>query len=273
MTHDELAPDLAAIKRRQQQTWAAGDYAIVGSTVVIIGELLCEAADLRPGQRVLDMATGNGNAALSAARRFCHVTAIDYVPALLERAQLRAAAEGLEVSFCEGDAEDVPFPDASFDVVLSTLGVMFTPNQEKAASEMLRTCRSGGTIGMANWTPEGFIGQVFRVTSRYVPPPSGLKPAALWGTEERLRELFGHSTSSLQAQRRTFTFRYHSFDHWLTFFRTYYGPIRKAFETLDAEQQASYAADLRTLVREFNRSGDDSMIVPGEYLEVVMARS
>ncbi len=269
----DMAIDLSAIKNRQQQTWASGDYAVVGSTLVVMAEQLCEAVDLRSGQRVLDVATGNGNAALSAARRFCAVTGIDYVPALLERGRARAAAEGLEVAFTEGDAEAIPFPDASFDVVLSTVGSMFAPDQEKAASEMLRVCRPGGKIGMANWTPDGFIGQMFRVTSRYAPPPPGLKPPVLWGTEERLRELFGAAVTSLRAERRSFVFRYRSFDHWLEVFRDYYGPMLKAFQSLDAERQEAYAADLRSLVAQLNRSGDETMVVPSEYLEIVAIRA
>lgn len=267
------SPDLAAIKRRQQQTWATGDYAVVGSTLVVMAELLCEAVDLRAGQRVLDVATGNGNAALSAARRFCEVTGIDYVPALLARGRERAAADGLPVAFVEGDAEDIPFPDRSFDVVLSTLGTMFAPDQEKAAGELLRVCRPGGKIGLANWTPDGFVGQMFRVTGQYVPPPSGLRPPALWGTEERLWELFGDGVASLRAERRSFVFRYRSFDHWLDVFRTYYGPVTKAFQALDADRQAAYAADLRSLVSRFNRSGDGTIAVPSDYLEVVAVRA
>ncbi len=256
------ATDLTAIKSRQQQTWASGDYAVVGSTLTIMGELLCEAVDLHSGQRVLDVATGSGNAALAGARRFCEVTGIDYVPALLERGRERADAEGLEIAFLEGDAEDIPFPDASFDVVLSTLGSMFAPDQEKAAGELLRVCRPGGKIAMANWTPDGFIGQMFRVTSRYAPPPPGLKPPVLWGTEERLRELFGEGVTSVRAERRGFVFRYRSFDHWLEVFRGYYGPVMKAFQSLDAGRQEAYAAELRSLVEQLNRSGDETMVVP-----------
>lgn len=268
-----MAIDLTAIKNRQQQTWASGDYSVVGSTLVIIGEQLCEAVRLRAGQKVLDVATGNGNAALSAARRFCEVTGIDYVPALLERGRARAAADGLAVTFADGDAEAIPFPDASFDAVLSTVGSMFAPDQEKAAGELLRICRPGGKIGMANWTPGGFIGQMFRVTSQYAPPPPGLKPPVLWGTEERLRELFGDGVASVQAQPRNFVFRYRSFDHWLEVFRGYYGPMLKAFQSLDTDRQDAYAADLRSLVAQFNRSGDETMEVPSEYLEVVAIRA
>jgi ubiquinone/menaquinone biosynthesis C-methylase UbiE len=268
-----ITPDLAAIKQRQQQTWAAGDYALVGSTLNIIGELLCEAVDLRAGQRVLDVATGNGNAALAAARRFGTVTGLDYVPALLDQGRERATADGLGVTFIEGDAEALPFPDASFDVVLSTLGCMFAPDQEQVARELLRVCRPGGKIGLANWTPDGFIGQMFRVTARYAPPPPGLASPVQWGTQQRVRELFGDGVASVQAERRSFVFRYHSFEHWLAFFRAYYGPVQKAFRALDADQQESYAAELRSLVAHYNQSGDETMVVPSDYLEVVAVRA
>ena len=267
------APDLAAIKHKQQQTWATGDYAVVGSTLVIMAEELCEAVDLRAGQRVLDVATGNGNAALAAARRSGQVTGIDYVPALLDQARQRAAADGLTIDFAEGDAENIPFPDATFDVVLSTLGAMFAPDQEKTAAELLRVCRPGGTIGMANWTPDGFIGQMFKVTARYVSPPPGLKPPVLWGTEERLRELFGDGVTAIRAEKRQFVFRYRSFDDYVETFRTYYGPVAKAFQALDADRQAAYAADLRDLATRFNQSGDATMAVPSEYLEIVAIRA
>jgi SAM-dependent methyltransferase len=267
------APDFAAIKSKQQQTWAAGDYAVVGTTLAVMAEQLCEAVDLRAGERVLDVATGNGNAAIAAARRFTEVTGVDYVPALLARGRERAAAERLPVAFAEGDAENLPFPDASFDVVLSTLGVMFAPDQEKSANELLRVTRPGGRIGLANWTPDGFIGQMFKVTGRYISPPAGLRAPALWGTEERLAELFGDGITALRTERRNFVFRYRSFEHWLEVFRTYYGPVSKAFQALDANQQDAYAADLRSLVAQLNLSDDGTMAVPSAYLEVVAVRA
>jgi SAM-dependent methyltransferase len=273
MTITTFAPtDLAAVKSRQQATWSSGDYAVIGTTLAITGELLCEAVDLRPDQRVLDVAAGNGNATLAAARRWGNVTSTDYVGALLEGGRAKAAAERLSVTFQEADAEDLPFADSSFDVVLSVFGVMFTPNQEQAAQELLRVCRPGGTLGLANWTPEGFIGQVFRTIGKYIPPPAGVKSPALWGTEGRLRELFGDGISELKVNRRLFVFRYRSAEHWLQVFRTYYGPMLKAFAALDAEGQARLAGDLTDLLWRFNQGGRDTLAVPGEYLEVVATR-
>jgi ubiquinone/menaquinone biosynthesis C-methylase UbiE len=261
-----------AIKERQRKAWSSGDYGKPGVTLIIIAELLCEAVDLRPGRRVLDVATGNGNTALAAARRFCEVTGIDYVPALLEEGRERAAVEGLRVDFREGDAEDIPFPDASFDYVLSTIGVMFAPDQEKAASELLRVCRPGGKIGLANWTPDGFVGEFFRTIGKYVPPPPGLKPPGLWGTEERLRELLGEGIRSLQATRRSFVFRYPSAKYYVDFFRTYFGPLQKAFEALDETGQEALASDVEELIHRYNRSDDETAVWPGDYLEVVATR-
>src|SRR5215831_1177702 len=222
LSHQTPAVDLKAIKARQQKSWATGDYSVIGATLIVISEELCEAVDLRAGQIVLDVATGSGNTAIAASRRFCKVTGIDYVPSLLEVGRRRAGAENLHVTFQEGDTENIPFRDASFDVVLSTLGVMFTPDQEKAASELLRVCRSGGKIGLTNWTPTGYIGQLFRLIGRYAPPPAGVKAGALWGTEERLRDLFGDEITSLQTTKRHFVFRYPSAAHWVEHFTAYY---------------------------------------------------
>lgn len=267
------APDLAAVKMRQQATWASGNYAAIGATLQIVSERLCEAVDLRSGERVLDVATGSGNTALAVARRFGDVVGIDYVPALLERGRLRAEADGLTIDLREGDAEALDFPDASFDVVLSTFGQMFAPNQERTASEILRVCRPGGRIGLANWTPDGFIGGVFRANSRHVPPPAGVKSPVLWGTEQRLRELFGDGVSSLEATPQTYVFRYRSPDHWLRFFRDFYGPTKKAFEALDQVGQAALADDLMGVLAHYNRSGDETLVAPSDYLEVVAIRS
>ena len=265
-------PDLVAVKGRQQIAWSTGDYAVVGATLAITSELLCEAVDLRANQRVLDVATGSGNAAIAAARRWCDVTGTDYVPSLLERARERATTEHLAVTFQEGDAEAIAFPDASFDVVLSTFGVMFAPNQEKAAHELLRVCKPGGKIGLVNWTPDGYIGQMFRVIGKYVPPAAGLKSPTLWGTEARLRELFGDGITSLQITKRNFVFRYRSAAHWLEVFRTYYGPMQKAFAALDTTKQAEMARDLTDLLLKFNHSGDATLAAPSEYLEIVASK-
>jgi ubiquinone/menaquinone biosynthesis C-methylase UbiE len=264
--------DLTAVKTRQQGAWASGDYAVVGTTLQIVGEELCEALDLRPGQRVLDVAAGNGNMTLAAARRWCKVTSTDFVPALLERAKERAAAERLEIEFRPADAEALPFADASFDAVVSTFGVMFTPDQDKAAAELLRVCRPGGKIGLANWTPEGMIGKLFKVMGKHLPPPAGLRPASLWGTEARIAEMFGKQAAGIKIERRNFVFRYLSTQHWLDVFRTYYGPMLKAFGALEAPKQAALAKDLLELAKEHNRSGDDTMVAPSEYLEIVITR-
>jgi ubiquinone/menaquinone biosynthesis C-methylase UbiE len=267
-----MTMELNAIKDKQQKTWASGNYAMIGNSLVIIGELLCEAVDVHSGQRVLDVATGSGNTAISAARRYCDVTGIDYVPTLIGQARERAEAEGMQITFEVGDAEDLPYPDASFDVVLSTVGVMFAPDQEKTAAELLRVSRPGGKIGLVNWTPDGFIGHMFRAVGKHFPPPPGIKPPPLWGTEERLRELFGEGISSLQTTRRSYVFRYPSVEHFIESFRTYYGPVHKAFESLDAAGQDALARDLEKLLHDRNTSGDGTLVVPSDYLEVVAVR-
>jgi SAM-dependent methyltransferase len=267
------APDLKAIKARQQVAWSSGDYALIGTTLQVVGEQLCEALDLRSGSKVLDVAAGNGNVSLAAARRFCDVTSTDYVPALLERGRARAAAEGLTIVFREADAEALPFADGSFDVVVSTFGVMFAPDQERAAAEMLRVCRRGGKIGLANWTPEGFIGQMFKVMGKHVAPPAGVKPPPLWGSPARLGELFDSKKASVDHAKREFNFRYRSPAHWVDIFRTWYGPVHKAFGTLDGAGQAALEKDLLALVARMNRAKDGTMSVPSEYLEVVVTRA
>ncbi|MGY8666415.1 methyltransferase domain-containing protein [Bradyrhizobium sp. UFLA05-109] len=268
----DAQPDLAALKQRQHGAWSSGDYAVVGTTLQIVGEQLCEALDLRAGSKVLDVAAGNGNATLAAARRWCDVTSTDYVPVLLERGRERAAAERLTVTFREADAEALQFPDASFDAVLSTFGVMFTPNQDKAASELARVCRPGGKIGLANWTPQGFIGQLFKTIGKHLPPPAGVKSPALWGTKARLEEMFGGQASEIVAEPRMFVFRYRSPEHWLDVFKSFYGPMLKAFAALDDNGQAALRRDLLGLVGEFNHADDGTVVVHSEYLEVVISK-
>lgn len=265
-------PDFAAVKARQQAAWSSGDYAIVGTTLQIVGESLAEALDLRSGQRVLDVAAGNGNASLAAARRWCEVVSTDYVGALLTRGRERAAAERLDIEFREADAEDLPFPDASFDAVVSTFGVMFTPNPRRAAAELLRVCRPGGRIGLANWTPEGFIGQLFKTIGKHVAPPAGVESPALWGTRARIDELFGAQAAALEVASRQFPFRYRSPQHWLEIFRGYYGPMLKAFAALDPAGQKALADDLTALIARFNRARDGTMVAPSEYLEIVVTK-
>jgi SAM-dependent methyltransferase len=266
------SPDLVAIKGRQRTAWSAGDYAVVGTTLQIVGENLCEALDLRAGQKVLDVAAGNGNATLAAARRFCEVTSTDYVPALLESGRARAEAEDQEIVFKEADAENLPFPDASFDAVISTFGVMFTADQDKAAAELLRVCKPGGRIGLANWTPESFVGQMFRTIAKYIPSAPGLKPPALWGTRSRLEELFGTSARTIGSKSRFFNFRYRSPEHFVEVFRSYYGPMNKTYAALDAAKQAALTSDLLALIALGNASGDATLVVPSAYLEVVIER-
>ncbi len=271
-TTSNSSVDFNAIKQRQQATWASGDFAIVGTTLQIVGELLAESVDVRADERVLDVAAGNGNATLAAARRFARVTSTDYVPHLLEKGAARAKAEGLNVEFRVADAEALPFDDGSFDVALSTFGAMFTPQHSKPAQELLRVVRGGGRIGMANWTPEGFIGQLFRLIGRYVPPPAGVQSPALWGTEPHIVELFGPRAAEIRCERRSFNFRYRSAGHWIEIFRNFYGPTHKAFAALDQQNQTRLTADLVSLLEGLNIGGSNSLVVPGEYLEVVITK-
>ena len=275
MTTDTLTPvpatDLEALKKRQMAAWGSGDYAVIGTTLQIVGEQLAEACDLRWDERVLDVAAGNGNATLAAARRFAAVTSTDYVPALLESGRRRAQAEGFDVAFKVADAEDLPYPDASFNVVLSTFGVMFAPDHHQAASEMMRVCRKGGRIGLASWTPSGFLGQLFRVVATYVPPIPGVRSPLLWGTDAHIQHLFQGAARIVQTSRH-FAFRYRSPEHWVEVFRTYYGPVHKAFAVLDAEKRAALEMDLVALLRQSDRGGSSGLVVPGEYLETVITR-
>lgn len=266
------APDFAAIKTRQQAAWSSGDYAVVGTTLQIVGETLCETLDLRAGEHVLDVAAGNGNISLAAARRWCDVVSTDYVPALLARGRERAAAEHLEIEFREADAEALPFADASFDAVVSTFGVMFTPEPRRAAAELLRVCRPGGRIGLANWTPEGFIGQLFKTIGKHVPPPAGVESPALWGTRDRIEQLFGTQSVAIRTETRQFCFRYRSPQHMLEIFRGYYGPVLKAFAALDAAGQQALSEDILALIARFNRAKQGAMVAASDYLEIVITK-
>ena len=266
-------PDYSAVKHRQQATWASGDFSVVAARIVYQAEQLCETADLQAGWRVLDVATGSGNAALAAARRGCEVVGVDYVPALLERGRTRAVAEHLSVEFVEGDAEQLPFSDATFDAVVSIYGAMFAPNHKLAASELARVCRPSGRIALACWTPDGFIGETFRLFSRFLPPTPGLQPPVLWGDEAYQRELFGECAKSLTAYPRTAIFRYRSAEENVEFFRTYYGPTLRAFESLPAEQQAALNDGLIALVHRYDRNnGSGPVAIAADYLETVIVR-
>jgi SAM-dependent methyltransferase len=265
--------DFSAIKSRQMTAWSSGDYAVIGTTLQLVGEQLAEACDLRFDERVLDVAAGNGNATLAAARRGCRVTSTDYVAALLDRGAERSRAERLEVQFQAADAEALPFEEASFDAVLSTFGVMFTPDHATAAAELARVCRPGGRIGLANWTPTGFIGQLFKVLGRHVPPPAGVQPPSLWGVEAHLQELFGARAESIAITPRQFNFRYRSAAHFIEVFRTWYGPVHKAFGALPAEGAVALEQDLAELLNRCNRAGPASLVVPSDYVEVVVTRS
>jgi ubiquinone/menaquinone biosynthesis C-methylase UbiE len=268
------APDFAAVKTRQQGTWASGDFSVVASRIVFQAEHLCEAADIQSGWRVLDVATGSGNAALAAARRGCDVVGVDYVPALLERGRLRAAAEHLHVEFVEGDAENLRFPDASFDAVLSIYGVMFAPNHQQAAAELARVCRPGGRIALASWTPDGFIGETFRAFSRYIPPTPGLQPPVRWGDEAYLGSLLRGIAKSITSYRRTAIFRFRSAEENVDFFRTNYGPTLRAFESLDPAKRESLRNDLITLARRYDRNaGAGPIAITADYLETVIERA
>jgi len=264
--------DLVAVKARQQATWASGDFGRIGVLLQIVGESLCEAVDLVSTEKVIDVAAGNGNASLAAARRFADVTSTDYVPQLLEQGRERAEAERLPMAFQAADAEQLPFPDHSFDVALSSFGVMFAPNQERAASELLRVVRPGGRIGLASWTPEGFVGRLFELMSGFVPPPAGLRSPMAWGTETRLVELFGPQARALQTERKPYVFRFRSAEHWIEVFRAYYGPTHKAFAALDATGQKALERALLDFLRKWNRGDGGSLVVPAEYLEAVIRK-
>jgi SAM-dependent methyltransferase len=262
------------MKQRTKTMWSSGDYSLIGVAFVSVSELLCETAELHAGQKVLDVATGTGNTALAAARRFCDVTGIDFVPSWLDRARERASVERLPVEFLEGDAEALTFPDETFDAVLSTFGCMFVPNQEKTAAELIRVCRTGGKIGLASWTPESYAGQILKMVSKYVPPtPQGVLPPVLWGTEERLHALFSGNATTIQVNRRVFNFRFLSYSHAVEFNKKYLGPMARLYDTLDEKTKVEFDRDFEELLRSSNRSGDDSLLIPSAYLEAVIIKS
>jgi ubiquinone/menaquinone biosynthesis C-methylase UbiE len=268
------APNLEAVTQVQQQVWSQGDFAKIGVAAQIVQEELCEAIDVLPGRRLLDVACGAGNGAIAAARRQAEAVGLDYVPALLERARERAGAEGYEIEFVEGDAQALPFEDASFDYVISTFGAMFAPDQERTAAELLRVCRPGGKIGMANWPPRGLVGGgMFKVIAGHAPPPPGVPPAVLWGTEERLRELFGDGVLELTLTDRHVNFRYHSPEQWLAFFREYFGPMMMAFARVGEERAEALERDLLDVMRTANRAGDEALVAPADYVQVVAVRA
>jgi ubiquinone/menaquinone biosynthesis C-methylase UbiE len=266
--------NLDAMRQGQQKTWSAGDFGMVAGLVMMVSEELAESIEIVPGERVLDVACGSGNGALAAARRaWGNVVGVDFVPSLLERARKRAATEQLDIEFVEGDAAELPFEDASFDVVISIFGAMFAPDQEKAAAELLRVCKPGGRIGMANWVPDGPVSSMFATVAKYAPPPPGFTPPVLWGTEERVRELFGDGVSSLRTERRVSRQAFRSADHYLDFFRSYFGPIKMAFERAGAENEEALIADLRAHLEQANTAGDRAMVLEPEYLQVIATRA
>jgi len=270
MTTATARADLSVVKARQQKTWASGDYAVVASRIVLASELLADAADLQAGWEVLDVACGNGNATLAAARSGTHALGIDYVPELLEGGRARAVAEGLDVEFRLGDTEDLPVADEYFDAVLSVFGVMFAPDHQRAANEIIRAVRPGGTVGLASWIPDGFIGQMFGVVTRHVPGPPGVASPLLWGTEEHLSDLFGALAADARSVQRTCTWRFTSPEEFVWFFRRWYGPVLKAFEVLEEDGRAGLAHDLSQLARHWDRNHGGSIAIPATYLETIL---
>jgi ubiquinone/menaquinone biosynthesis C-methylase UbiE len=266
------APDLAQVKQRQQQMWASGDFHAVATLIQPVADTLCDSVDLQAGWRVLDVATGSGNAAIAAARCGCDVVGVDYVPALLARGRRRAEAEGVTVEFLEGDAEAIPFPDGGFDAALSVFGSMFAPDHGQAAAELLRVVRPGGRIGLATWIPDGFIGEMLKTVAAHVPPPAGVPSPILWGSQPYLAELFGEDVESLDCTERTFTFRFRSAEAFVDYFRTYYGPTVKAFEAVGDDGASALTAGLVELVRRYAGTGSGVVAIPATWLETVAVR-
>lgn len=268
------AMEMQALREAGQKTWSEGDFAVVAAIVMMVSEELVEALEVVPGERVLDVACGSGNAALAAARRsWGGVTGVDFVPALLARARERAAAERLEIEFVEGDAADLPFAEAEFDVVSSVFGAMFAPDQAQAAAELLRVCKPGGRIGMANWVPDGPVSQLFAIVAKHAPPPPGFTPPVLWGTEEKVRELLGPGLTDLKMERRVSRQPFRSIDHYLEIFRSYFGPIKMAFDRVGVDGEAALEADLREQLEKCNTAGDRAFVLEPEYLQVIATRA
>ncbi|HXQ89137.1 MAG TPA: class I SAM-dependent methyltransferase [Solirubrobacterales bacterium] len=268
------APDFEAITQVQQGIWSKGDFAMVASLVFNASESLAEDLAIVPGERVLDVACGSGNGAISAARRSWGGTVgADYVPALLERGRERAAAERLDVEFVEADAQDLPFEEASFDVTMSIFGAMFAPDQPKTAAELLRVTRPGGRIGMANWTPGGSVGQMFQTIAKHAPPPPGVEPPLRWGDEGSVRELLGDGVSEISFERRLSRQPFRSADHYIEFFRTYFGPTQTAYERVGPEGEEALTSDLRSFLEAANTAGDRAMVLEAEYLQVIATRA
>lgn len=272
MSSDVRAIDLHAITQTQQATWGTGDFHEVARQNVVIAEALCDTVDPRPGQRVLDVACGSGTAALVAARRYCEVSGIDYVPDLIGRASQRAEAEGFAIDLQVADAQALPFDDASFDVVLSVYGVQFAPDQQRAADELLRVCRPGGRIGLASPMPEGWSGDFFATHARYAPPPPEVQPPLRWGTDQGVTELLGHGVRSLTSQPHTALQYYRSVDHAVQVFSGYFGPTLRALEMLGSEERSALLADLAVVFDRYNRAGDGTAVVENTYLQTVAVR-
>ncbi|HEY5977548.1 MAG TPA: class I SAM-dependent methyltransferase [Solirubrobacterales bacterium] len=267
-------PDLKAVTQVQQQIWSKGDFAMVANLVYHPAEDLAEALELVPDEKALDVACGSGNLAIAAARRTWGGTVgADYVPALLERGRERAAAERLDVEFVEADAQELPFEDGAFDVAMSIYGAMFAPDQPKAAAELLRVVKPGGRIGMANWAPDGAVGTMFKTISKHAPPPPGVESPLRWGTEEGVRELFGDGISDLRLERRISRQPFRSADHYIDFFRSYFGPTQTAYERVGPDGEQALTDDLRAFLESANTAGDRALVLEAEYLRVIATRA
>ena len=270
---ERKVPDYKKWNERLNASWSCADYARIGVTLQITGEELAEAADFRPGAHILDVAAGNGNATLAVARRFCEVTSTDYVQPLLDKGRARVEAEGLEADFRIADAQDLPFADNRFDGVISTFGAMFAPDQQATASELLRVCKPGGKIALASWTPPGFIGRLCKLIGSHMSAAPGFQAPANWGREEWIREHFEPHASEIRILWKAFNFRYHSPEHYVDVFRTYYGLTRKAFEKVGPEGEKALHDDMCNLCREFDIATDGTLCAASDYAEVVIVKA